>query len=262
MKYETINIKHSVGSLTITFNRLVQQNSINAVFLQELNEVLDQAEQDATCRLVILEGQQGVFCTGMDFTEIVQRESQKDIEADRFFTPSHYMETLKRLTLIPKVIISKVDGKVIAGGIGLVAASDLVIATPRSQFSLSEALWGLLPANVIPYLIRRVGYQPAYKMTLTTLPISAQEAYRIHLVDELTETPDDSIRKLKPRIIRLSDSTIGNMKQYFRKMWLITEQMEEMAISEFSKLISQPKVKDNIRNFVEYGQFPWENRKQ
>jgi len=111
-------------------------------------------------------------------------------------------------------------------------------------------------------LIRRVGYQPAYKMTLTTLPISAQEAYRIHLVDELTETPDDSIRKLKPRIIRLSDSTIGNMKQYFRKMWLITEQMEEMAISEFSKLISQPKVKDNIRNFVEYGQFPWENRKQ
>jgi polyketide biosynthesis enoyl-CoA hydratase PksH len=170
------------------------------------------------------------------------------------------MEMLKRLTLIPKVIISKVDGKVIAGGIGLAAASDLVIATPRSQFSLSEALWGLLPCSVIPYLIRRVGYQPAYKMTLTTLPISAIDAYRIHLVDELTDTPDDSIRKLKPRLIRLSDTTILTMKQYFRKMWLITEAMEDVAVSEFSKLISQPTVRENIRNFVEYGQFPWEDK--
>ena len=262
MKYETINITQSVGSLTITFNRLEKQNSINAIFLTELNEVLDQAEQDATCRLVILEGQQGVFCTGMDFTEIARQESEKDREATESFSPSHYMETLKRLTLIPKIIISKVDGRVVAGGVGLVAASDIVIATPRSQFSLSEALWGLLPCSVIPYLIRRVGYQPAYQMTLTTLPISAQEAYRIHLVDELTETLDDSIRRLKPRLLRLEESTIGQMKQYFRKMWLITDAIEEQAISEFSELLSQPKVRDNIRNFVEYGQFPWESQKQ
>ena len=85
-------------------------------------------------------------------------------------------------------------------------------------------------------------------MTLTTLPISAQEAREIHLVDEVSEKPDDSIRRLLLRIGRLEESTISDMKKYFRKMWMITEQMEETAVAEFTRLMSQPKVLENITN--------------
>jgi polyketide biosynthesis enoyl-CoA hydratase PksH len=261
MEYETLLVNESPGALTVTFNRLSHRNSLNDTVLQELNKVLDLAEGDPGCRLVILEGQQGVFCTGMDFETVSLQDSRGDTGFEKA-SASLYMSTISRLALIPKVIISRVDGQVMAGGIGLVAASDLAIATPRSRFSLSEALWGLLPAMVAPYLIRRVGYQTAYRMTLTTLPLSAEEAYAAHLVDEVSEDLGAAARKLQVKLMRLEESTLGNMKRYFRKMWFITEELEELAIAETSRLMSLPRVKENIRNFVEKQQFPWEKNEK
>lgn len=259
MNYETILIKEAPGSLTITINRLARRNSINADLIRELNDALDQAEANPDNRLVILEGQQGIFCTGLDFEDQVQQAAGEDPEKDKA-SSREYMAFIRRLSLIPRIIISRVDGQVMAGGVGLAAASDLVIATPGSRFSLSEALWGLLPAMVTPYLIRRVGYQTAYRMTLTTLPLTAQEALAVHLVDEVNENPDASIQRLKIRLMRLENTTIGNMKRYFRSMWFISRELEELAISETSRLMALPEVKDNIRNFVEKQQFPWEKK--
>lgn len=267
-KYETISVKDSVGGITITLNRPEHRNTLNATLLKEINDVLSLVKQDSNCQLVLLEGQQGFFCTGMDFNEIsesqmnVQQKTQHN-EHDEDLKKTYvsaYMETIKQFTLIPKIIVSLIDGRVTAGGVGLAAASDLVIATPRSQFSLSEALWGLLPAMVTPYLIRRVGFQVAYRMTLTTRPVSAEEAYENHLVDEISESPYDSAHRWWLRLSRLEESTVKNIKQFFRKMWLITRHMEEIAVSETTRLTSDPKVLDNIVNYVKYQKFPWDNR--
>lgn len=256
MNFETILPKEADGKLTITFNREISRNSISTKFLQELNQALDLAEKNSACRMVVLEGQNGIFCTGMDFNEVAETlQGQSGTAADRF--SRQYMNTVKRFSLMPKVIVSKVDGQVLAGGVGLAAASDIVIATSRSTFALSEALWGLLPAMVLPYLIRRVGYQKAFNMTLTTAPVSAQEAFGFHLVDEISETPDLDIHRQLQRLLRLEVSTIGRMKEYFRKIWIITEGMEEMAVSETSGLMSHRKVMENIQNFVNYKKFPW-----
>jgi len=62
---------------------------------------------------------------------------------------------LKSLSTCNKVVIAKVEGKVNAGGVGLVAASDIVVAHTQATFGLSEALFGLLPACVMPFLIRK-----------------------------------------------------------------------------------------------------------
>lgn len=246
--YKAVEVKSIPFGIRITLNRLKEQNSINLLLIQELGQVLDSVEQDTDCRVIILSGQQGVFCTGMDFKE----------SNHQFSSGADYMKLLRRFSLMQKVIIAEVDGIVMAGGIGLMAACDLVVATPRSQFSLPEALWGLLPANVLPYLIRRIGYQKAYQLTLTTQTITAAEALECHLIDELTETLDDSIRRYLIRVVRLDGETIQNMKAYFRRLWIITESMEEMAVAELGKLISSTKVQENIRNFVEHQKFPWE----
>lgn len=259
-KFATLLIEKEGGIMTVTFNRLTHRNSITPGFLEELNEALRQAEQDNTCKIVILQGQSGVFCTGMDFDGVVTREAGEETRSQQpGDLPSHsYMQILRRLSLIPRVIVALVDGQVMAGGVGLAAASDLVIATPRSQFSLSEALWGLMPSMVIPYLIRRVGFQKAYRMTLTTMPISGAEARDYGLVDELTENPQEAIRQLQQRLLKLETSTVGNIKSYFRKMWLVTEELENMAAAETARLLADPVVFENIINFVKYKKFPWE----
>src|SRR5439155_22787849 len=82
------------------------------------------------------------------------------------------------------ITLSHVQGKANAGGIDIVAACDIVLADHAAQFSLSELLFGLFPACVLPFLIRRVGFQKAHYMTLMTQPISAQRAHTWGLVDE------------------------------------------------------------------------------
>jgi polyketide biosynthesis enoyl-CoA hydratase PksH len=225
--------------------------------IREIGAALDLAEQAADCRTVVLAGTPGLFCTGMDFQEAVTDPAIKSTQSEPI---SAYLRLLKRFTLSSKVIVCRLDGKVIAGGVGLVAASDIVISSERTELSLSEALWGLLPCSVIPFLIRRVGFQKAYFMTLTTKPISAREAHAIHLVDELTDHLDETLRRLTLRLNILDDRIIVDMKRYFQRMGGLTPEIELAATTEFARLAAQPHVQQNIANYVTKGVFPWERK--
>jgi 3-carboxymethyl-3-hydroxy-acyl-[acp] dehydratase len=252
---ETLIVKEAPRQLIVTISRPHRANSINATLLHELGDVLDYAEQLENCRTVVLEGAPGLFCTGMDFVEattLLHHETTENLQS------SNYMRVLKRFTLSPRIIVCRLDGKVIAGGVGLAAASDIVISTDRTEFSLSEALWGLLPCCVLPFLVRRVGYQKAYVMTLTSRTLSAREAHAIQLVDEITDNLDDALRKLTIRLNLLADKTILDLKRYFHKMSPISRETEEFAISESARLVAQSHVQQNIANFVARGIFPWE----
>lgn len=248
--YQTLLITEQEGIRTITLNRPEERNSLNSLLIQELLQALTDAEQDTHNRIILLKGQSGIFCTGMDFKAAIAGD--KPLESDA------YMVLLRRLATIPRVIIACVNGVVMAGGMGLVAASDLVMATPGSQFSLSEALWGLLPCCVAPYLIRRIGFQAAYRLTLTTQTITGEEAHRLQLVDILTTTMEDEIRKQCLRLKRLHPETLHDLKHYYRKMWLINEAMEKTAVEEISRLTQLPRVQQNLANYVQRQQFPWE----
>ncbi len=243
-----LEIKEDTRVMSITMDRPESKNAINLQLLQEINDVLDLAEKNPEIRTVILRGNEKFFCTGMDF---------KEAENEKAF-PTEYSRTLKRFATISKIVVSICEGKVIAGGVGFAAASDIVIASPAAVFTLSELMWGLLPANVLPYLIRRTGFQSAYFMTLSTLKNSAQEAKDIHLVDILSEDPDSEFLKLNERLSLIDPQTISRMKSYFRKMWLINEEMEQLAIKTLSELKQDPIVQKNIKNYVENGKLPWE----
>jgi polyketide biosynthesis enoyl-CoA hydratase PksH len=251
MQYQTLQITELSPCITVTLHRPQQRNSINSTLLTELHQVLDFAESHAQYRFIILQGANGIFCTGMDFQELLDNSAYGD------FAKS-YMALLKRFTQTSKIIISLLDGQVLAGGVGFAAASDLIISTSRTQLSLSEALWGLLPACVMPFLIRRVGFQKAYAMTLTMDTLNAETAYKTGLIDELTENLEDSLRRLLLRLNRINQQTVTDLKAYFKKMWIITDEMETVAVNELTRLTAKPEIRNNIKNFIEHQQFPWE----
>lgn len=246
--FQTIQVSEKPLAIVAKLNRAAKKNSINGIMIGELIEVLTNAEKMPGIKAVILEGEAGLFCTGMDFSEGRNEHSA---------TPESYMGLLKKLSGCGVITIAKVDGTVAAGGVGVVAACDLVVSTVQSEFSLPEALWGLLPCCVIPYLIRRVGYQKAYAMSLTTQTITAEEAKRINLVDILTEETDDSIRKLMIRMGKIERETISTLKAYFRKMWILDNGMQETAVAEIEKLIADPMVRKRVSQYVSNQQMPW-----
>lgn len=252
---KTIKVAVLRGVLTLQLYRPETRNSINGMLIREVTEVLLQIEPDPSIKVVVIEGLPDHFCTGMDF------ETFSEADADSFnrHDSKAYYEMLKHFACCSKVIVAKVDGAVNAGGVGLVAASDLVIASEKSNFGLSEALFGLLPACVLPFLIRRVGYQKAQWMTLITQRISSIRAQQIGLVDEVSDNTDDTVRKTLPRLVRLETSTILELKEYMSKLWIIDERTQELAVNKISALIASDKVRSNIRNYVENGKFPWDN---
>lgn len=242
MPYQTIVVKKTIPYYSITLNRIMSRNSMNEVMLQELHQALDEIERDDNVNLIILQGQDGYFCTGMDFYGL----DQSHLKGTRL-----YMDLLQRMSLIPRGMISLIDGVVMGGGVGLIAASDLVIATPQSQFSLPEAIWGLLPACVAPFLIRRVGFQAAYRLTVTTQAIDAVEAHRIQLVDVLASDLEQGVRPILLRLSRIDIRTLGEIKEYYDSLWNISSEIKSLAINKINQLIATPWIKKNILNAIE-----------
>lgn len=254
--YKTLRVSRSGPAITISIHRPEQRNSINETLLSEMQIALDEAERDTQNRVIVLtgSGSENVFCTGMDFESLANEPTGSSQGPDT----AAYMALLKRFTAIPRIVIAKVEGAVMAGGVGIVAASDLVFASPKATFTLSEALWGLLPAMVTPFLIRRVGFQKAYAMTLTTRSVSASEALSMGLADAVADDPGIEIQANIRRMARLDTRTVGDMKAFFRKMWFVTEAMETTAVEELGRLMREPRVRKNIRDYVELGKLPWE----
>ncbi len=258
MSFETLRVEETGWGLTVTLYRPAAQNALNATLLHELREALDLAERNPRARLVVLQGGPGVFSTGLDFAAPASGPMGGSDVAEP--GGADYMATLKRLSESPKITIAKVDGRAVAGGVGLAAACDLVVATSRAKFALTEALWGLLPCCVLPFLIRRIGYQKAYAMTLTTRTVEAAEAERMGLVDQLHEDPDEALRLLRLRLEKLDGATIRDLKAYFRKNWILDEALERTAVAEIERLASTPRVCENIRRYVTEQKFPWDSR--
>ena len=261
-RYDTLEMDRTDGVLRITLNRPEQRNSINAAMVAELTGVLTGASRLDNIRVIVLSGCKGYFCTGMDFHEFTANGAMEAetgartalVDLQHFHA---FAALLHLLTSIPKIVIAEVDGLALAGGMGLVAASDVVVS-PQSQFGLPEALWGLVPAIVMPFLVRRVGFQTAYRLSLTTLPISAERAQAMSLVDETGSDPRQTIIAMTRRLLRLDPQTIGDIKSYARSLTPIGPGVTEAAVVESARASMDAKVVHNLTRYVKSGIFPWE----
>jgi polyketide biosynthesis enoyl-CoA hydratase PksH len=242
-------------TLRIVLSRPAARNRLNAALIEALHTTLDRAEADLELRLLLLAAEGPYFSDGMDFAEAIgsthasTRAAHEPIE--RFF------DLQARLATIPLVTASEVDARVNAGGMGLIAASDVVLAGPRAQFSLSEILFGLLPATIAPFLIRRMGFQPVYRMALTAQLIGASQAHSLGLVDELAETVEEATRRLRLRVERLSRAAIARTKRHFNELHPIDAAARAHAIAAIGRLVTDPEVLAGIRAFSEEGAPPW-----
>lgn len=244
------------GSLLLaTLNRPESGNTLNAGLIAAVHDALDRLETDASLRALAVRGRDGVFCEGMDFAEAAATDVP-DMAAlrDRI---APFWRLLARFASVPKTVVAVIDGKVSAGGLGLAAASDLVIATPRSNFLLSELMFGLVPATIAPFLVRRIGWQPAWRMTLTASRLGAEEARGLNLIDDLADDPDDALRRLMIRTDRMDPGAVAAAKAYFNALAPMDAETERRALDAICARIGDPAVMDGIRRFIQGEGLPW-----
>jgi polyketide biosynthesis enoyl-CoA hydratase PksH len=159
--YETVKVRFDNGICFLQMHRPETGNTINSRLVEECADVVRFAEEHAT--VLVLEGLPEVFCWGADFGELAAASD----EAGTGESPAAALYDLwLSLAFGSFVSVAHVRGKANAGGLGFVAACDIVVCADTVTFSLSELLFGLMPACVLPFLTRKVG--PPARTTAAT----------------------------------------------------------------------------------------------
>jgi len=259
--YETIKVRFEDSICFLEIARPEAKNTINARLVVELSEVVSACEESAT--VIVLSGSPEVFCYGADFKDIARRNAMLTIrerqgEDVHEAGPGPMYDLWLRLATGPFVTIAHVRGQANAGGIGFVAASDIVLADESAQFSLSELLFGLYPACVLPFLIRRIGFQKANYLTLMTQPISAMQALEWGLVDAVEPQSENLVRRHLQRLRRLSKTAIRRYKSYVSRVSMPLRELKSAAVAGNLEISSDAANMQGIARFVERGVFPWE----
>jgi methylglutaconyl-CoA hydratase len=155
----------------------------------QVGEALDDLQQEKRVRAVILTGSGSAFCAGMDLTELQGADNLPEMEKQKEWGAvfDEYRELVVQMLELPKPIIASVNGPAVAGGAGLVLASDIVVACPTAQFGLPETRRGLVAGVVTPLLVFRVGGGAAARILLTGSLYPADEAYRLGIYHEMID---------------------------------------------------------------------------
>jgi polyketide biosynthesis enoyl-CoA hydratase PksH len=247
--YETVKVQFQESICYLQIDRPADNNTINGQLVEECNDVLSMCEAAAT--VVVVSGSPEVFCYGADFKALSRHEEDAG--------PGPLYDLWLRMATGPYVTISHVRGKANAGGIGFVAASDIVLADESAQFSLSELLFGLYPACVLPFLIRRIGFQKAHYLTLSTQPISAKQAHEWGLVDAVEPQSEVLLRRHLQRLRRLSKTAIRRYKSYMSRIATPLVDLKPAAVAGNREVFNDTNNLHLITRYVERGLFPWEN---
>jgi polyketide biosynthesis enoyl-CoA hydratase PksH len=251
--YETINVRFQEPVCLLQIDRPQANNTICSQLVAECHDVLSACEDSAT--VVVVSGSAEVFCAGADFKALAAAPPNAS-EQDGI--PGPLYDLWLRLATGPYVTISHVRGKANAGGVGFVAASDIVLADDTAQFSLSELLFGLYPACVLPFLIRRVGFQKAHYLTLMTQPIGAKQACEWGLVDACAPLGETLLHRHLQRLRRLSKTAIRRYKTYMSRIGMPLRDLKPAAVAGNLEALSDAANLRAITRYVERGVFPWE----
>jgi methylglutaconyl-CoA hydratase len=186
MSYQTLEILRQGGVVSVILNRPDIRNAFNDISIAEITQAFRDLGCDNSVRVIVLAANGSAFCAGADLNWMKKMATYTH-EENRT-DAALLAEMLRVIYACPKPVIAKVQGDCFAGGLGLVAACDIVVASDQASFCLSEVKIGLIPATISPYVITAMGQHAARRYFLTAEKFSAHEALRIGFVHQVVPT--------------------------------------------------------------------------
>ena len=182
-RYKTIELQLGTGVVVVWLARPDVRNAFNETMIAELTDAFRKLDDDPDVRAMVLAGQGPAFCAGADLNWMkkIAGYSLDENYADALGLAN----MLATLAKMKKPTVARVHGPAFAGGMGLVAACDIAVASHDVEFCLSEVKLGLIPATIGPYVVAAMGERAAHRYMLTAERFTAAEAYRIGFVQEI-----------------------------------------------------------------------------
>jgi methylglutaconyl-CoA hydratase len=260
--FQSLELEIQGQVATVWLNRPTVRNALDEVLLSEITQAIHHLEQDNSVRVIILAGRGSVFCAGADLNWM-KRMAEYSAEQNKNDAMG-LASMLKTLKEVSKPTIARVHGAAFAGGMGLAAACDVVVAEPAAEFCLSEVRIGLIPSTISPYVIQALGIQAAKRYMLTAERLSAKEAHRLGFVHELCKdgTIDTSIAQISNALIAGGPMALAQTKALMKSV--VNRPLDDPLISQTAGWIAQvrasPEGREGMASFLEKRLPTWRQR--
>ncbi len=253
MTYATIEIQAGQGVAVLWLNRPDVRNAFNETMIAELTAAFGELEADRAVRAVVLAGRGKVFCAGADLNWM-KRMGELDFEENRK-DALVFGAMLSRLHSMKKPTVARVHGAAFAGGMGLVAACDIAVASVETEFSVSEVRLGLA------YVLAAMGERAAHRYFLTAERFPAAEAYRIGFVQELSQPAelDATVNAILGELVQGAPGAHAVTKDLIHtvaRRRIDPELMDDMA-TRIATARASAEGKEGVRAFLEKRRPAW-----
>jgi isohexenylglutaconyl-CoA hydratase len=251
-----LHIRQTGRRLTIVLDDPRRQNALSTEMVGEIEGALDAVPPGLAA--LVIEGANGVFSAGADLKSLsaALEKSPQPGEVDplealnaaggRFFA---------RFAALPFVTIAAVDGPAVGGGMGLAAAADIVVATQRARFALSETSLGIPPAQIAPHLVARLGERIARRLALTGARLDGREAAALGLADFYCDSDAERAAKLEALLAsveRCAPGANAEVKRLFRACQTQTSDAYiETAAKSFAEALRGSEGREGMSAFME-----------
>lgn len=242
--YRTIKFEIKNKIITVWLNRPEVHNAFNAMMLTELADILDMINNTDDIRVVIFTGEGKSFSAGADLNwmkEMINYSFEENLKDSVMISRVFY-----KIYTLNKPVISAINGATIGGGMGFVGASDIVIASEKATFGLSEVRIGVVPACISPYLFRKAGEGALKELFLTGKRFTPEKALKINLINHISEHDKlmDSVLEKAKELLVCGPNAIAVCKKLF---YNVPDMDIETAYDYTAEIIAKLRISDEAQ---------------
>ena len=274
------------GVLNLTLHRPHKRNAMNSAMVIELMAVFESIQGNRTIRAVVIRGAQGNFCAGGDISDMSQDSKQgsesspepSSSKLDSSKLDSSKLDSSKlrdaiwhfnrsfgtlitKVNRAPQLVICILEGAVLGGGFGLACISDVAIAKPDAMFAMPETGLGIIPAQIAPFVVARIGLTQARRLTLLGERLDGHAALALGIVHHVT----DDVEAELARNLKIFNKCAPNATAVTKQLVLDVaersgmEPLLDRASDDFSKAMLSDEGQEGTTAFIQKRKPSWCN---
>ena len=245
------------GVLQLTFNRPDNRNALSIALLTDIVAVFDAIRDSRDVRAVVMRGAGGNFCAGGDIKDMAQVRMAKVAPGEDPAAAYNrkFGAFLRKVNEAPQATIAICEGAVLGGGFGVACVADVAFAHVDASFGLPETGLGIVPAQIAPFVVQRIGLSQARRLGVCGGRFKGEEAKRLGIVHEtfgddaaLARLLDDTLKQ----ILRCAPGANAVTKELMLKVGAVElDPLLDYAAKRFSEAVRGPEGAEGTAAFIE-----------
>lgn len=253
---ETLLLAPKGSRLDVILNRPESRNAINAQMASEFSALLDWLAASDEIRLVVLRGAGGHFCAGGDIKE---RRSMSETSPEDGSDPVKARNEragrgFLKFQNLPQTTIAAVEGSAFGGGLGYACMADITIVTRGARMGMPETRLGIAPAQIAPFVVKRVGLARARQLALTASRFGGQEAHAYGIAQYICGDSelDEMVEEVAAQVMACAPGASSATKEILLAVGTMTDdEMAGFAAERFAALSRGPEGREGQSAFAE-----------